>query len=264
MLSIMKHVRRKKLTQLTLSSIAKSIVLGSLLGDGCLRIYKGYKNAKFSIRHSNPQKEYLEWKVQKLRENEITGTISEAKPDGFSLEKKWIFQSHVKTELTQIYDLTHKIREKKLSIQRRWLNHLTPLALAIWWFDDGSLICGRRRGVFCTDGFDQKSCLLLQAYLKSVCDVSVTVKPIYRKALNKSYYRLWLSTSQLQKLLRIILPEVPLVWDIFEKKMIIRYKNPDLQQRWISELIEHLSVLENSRKYWIIQKLRERYSPILI
>lgn len=54
-------------------------------------------------------------------------------------QKKWIFQSAVSGQLTEIHNLTHQKNKKK--IKRAWLNHLTPLSLAIWWYDDGSLIC---------------------------------------------------------------------------------------------------------------------------
>lgn len=259
---LQQHIRKKQLANISLSSRAKNVILGSILGDGCLRIYKGYKNAKFSIRHSHDQKNYLKWKVQILRSHGIIGCISKAKPDGFSKKPKWIFQSHVTEQLTQIHQVTHPHNQMK--IRRRWLNHLTPEALAIWWFDDGSLICHRRRGVFCTDSFDTKSCQLLKQYLLKVWNVRVTVKPIYRKKSNKSYPRLWMCSSELQKFLRIIVAHAPLVWELFEKKMIICYKDPILQKRWISEILEHVNGLENDQKHSIVRKLRERYSPILI
>jgi hypothetical protein len=259
---IQQHIRRKRLTNVSLSSQAKSIILGSILGDGCLRIYKGYKNAKFSIRHSDTQRDYLKWKVNILRLHDVTGTISVSKPDGFSKNVKWIFQSHVTAELTAIHKITHP--NNKIEIQRAWLNHLTPLSLAVWWFDDGSLINSGRRGVFCTDSFDLKSCQILKQYLQKVWGIMVKVKPIHRKTLNKSYQRLWICTSELKKLLRIIVPFVPLIWEIFEKKMIIRYKDPILQQRWISELLDQLEKEKKEKTKLIICKLRERYSPILI
>ncbi|PIR02174.1 MAG: hypothetical protein COV62_02125, partial [Candidatus Nealsonbacteria bacterium CG11_big_fil_rev_8_21_14_0_20_35_11] len=51
-----------------LSKNCKEIILGSLLGDGSLRIHKSYKNARFSFRHSVNQKEYFFWKAGQLKE----------------------------------------------------------------------------------------------------------------------------------------------------------------------------------------------------
>lgn len=260
-MKIEQHIRRKRLAQISLSNHAKSIILGSLLGDGCLRIYKGYKNAKFSIRHSDIQKDYLDWKKTFLVSGGVSGTISKGKPDGFSKQIKWIFQSHVSEELSKIHEVTHK--QNKLKIQRTWLNHLTADSLAIWWFDDGSLTSLRRRGVFCTDGFDEKSCLILSQYLQKVWKVRVSVKPIFRKESNKSYYRLWLCTSELKIFLRIIIPHVPLIWDMFDKKILVCYKDPFLQQRWISEIFYLLKDRENDDTKPFFDKFRERYSPML-
>lgn len=256
-MNVQNHVYRKQITKISLSSDAKSLILGSLLGNGCLRICKGYKNAKFSICHSNEQKNYLEWKANILFGS--SGTI--CKPDGFSKEVKWVLQSHVSEKFTQIHQVTHKLN--KLNIRRTWLNHFTELSLAIWWFDNGSLICHRRRGVLCTDGFDEKSCLLLSHYLLKVWKISVKVKPIYRQKYEKYYYRLWFSTEELKKFLTIIAPYTPPILDLFEKKMIICYKDQVLQQRWISELISLLDDEKNLKVKAFLEKFRERYSPTI-
>ena len=254
-MKIEQHIRRKRLAQISLSNHAKSIILGSLLGDGCMRIYKGDKNAKFSIRHSDTQKEYLDWKKTFLGFGGVSGTIT------ISKQNASFFQSHVSEELSKIHEVTHK--QNKLKIQRTWLNHLTASSLAVWWFDDGSLTSLRRRGVFCTDGFDEKSCLILSKYLQKVWNVRVSVKPIVRKESNKSYYRLWLCTSELKIFLKIIIPHVPLIWEMFDKKILVCYKDPFLQQRWISEVFSLLKDRENTDTKPFFDKFRERYSPML-
>lgn len=258
-MKIEQHIRRKRLAQISLSNHAKSIILGSLLGDGYMRIYKGYKNATFSIRHSDTQKEYLDWKNHFLGFGGVSGTISFSK--NTSCATVFQFQSHVSEELSTIHEVTHK--QNKLKIQRTWLNHLTASSLAVWWFDDGSLTSLRRRGVFCTDGFDEKSCLILSKYLQKVWNVRVSVKPIVRKESNKSYYRLWLCTSELKIFLKIIIPHAPLIWEMFDKKILICYKDPFLQQRWISEVFSLLKDRENTHTKPFFDKFRERYSPML-
>jgi hypothetical protein len=260
-MNIEQHIRRKRLANISLSNQAKSIILGSLLGNGYLRIYKGYKNATFSIRHTDSQKEYLTWKKAFLDSGGISGTMSKSKPDDSPEEIKWIFQSHVSTELTGIINVTHK--QNKLKIRRTWLNHLTASSLAVWWCDAGSLTSLRRRGVFCTDGFDEKSCLILSQYLQKVWNVRASMKPIFRKKYNKYYYRLWLCSSELKTFLRIVIPHTPLIWDLFEKKIIICYKDRYLQQRWISEVFSLLKDRENNDTKEFFDRFRERYSPML-
>jgi hypothetical protein len=38
------------------SDQARAIIFGSLLGDGSLKIHNGYKNARFSYRHSKTKR----------------------------------------------------------------------------------------------------------------------------------------------------------------------------------------------------------------
>ena len=51
-----------------ISNRCREIVLGSLLGDGSLRMRKKYNNARLEIRHSVIQKDYFFWKAKELKE----------------------------------------------------------------------------------------------------------------------------------------------------------------------------------------------------
>ena len=238
---------RKKLAKISLSTTCKAIVIGSLLGDGSLKKYSGYKNARLSIRHSITQEDYFLYKVSLLEEiAPPSGGIQRQKPSGFSKEEKLLFQSSATEELTAIYESCYV--DNKLEIQRKWLNHLTPLGLLIWWLDDGSIIGNGRKGVFCTDGFSHDAVCLLGKYLDVVWGVYATISPV-NNTTRKEQYRLWLSTEELKKFIRI----VALRADARERaaalfkatpkmlcKIILLYKEPELQQRWISELKEAL------------------------
>ena len=264
------EVRRQKvyntLMSLTpLSYRCKEIILGSLLGDGALEIPKGYKNARFSFRHSVSQKEYFFWKVNQLKEISSEGCVwkqGKNGKDGWG-KTKFRYQSLTLKPLTELYRLTY--RKGKKRIRRKWLNMLTPLSLAIWWLDDGSLVAGSRQGVFCTDGFSYKEVQLLGRYLRKVWKVETKVGKIKRKP-NKEYYRLWIrSSNELKKFLRIILPYIP-VQEMLPK-VILLYKDSQLQQRWISE-VSRLSKFSRQvveeyyiRKKKIWKNFREWYSP---
>ena len=43
------------------------ILIGPLLGDGCLRIMGRCKFPAFSVSHSEKQKDYVFWKYEKLK-----------------------------------------------------------------------------------------------------------------------------------------------------------------------------------------------------
>lgn len=237
-----------------LSERCKEIILGSLLGDGSLRIHEPYRNARFAFRHSAIQKEYFSWKARELAEiagdQSVWQQGSKKKPDGWG-ETKLRFQSRALPALTEIFRLVHK--HGKPRIRRKWLNVLTPLSLAVWWMDDGSLVADSRQGVFCTDGFSLEEVRILDRYMKKVRGIRTTIGQVGKT----NRYRLWIrSTGALQKFLRLILPHISVASML--PKVLLLYRDPRLQQRWISEVVQrshfHRAVVEkhlrDKKKRW--------------
>lgn len=216
-----------------LSENTKAIILGSVLGDGSLKLHPGYANARFSFRHSEKQSDYFWWKANRLKEisgEKFAWHQNKDGKDGWGTAK-YRFCSQALPALTEMLKLVQP--KNKFEIRRKWLNLLTPLSLAIWWQDDGSIIANGRKGVLCTDGFTKPEVQLLQRYLEIVWHVHTVVGP---KNKANSQFRLWFrSTEQLQSFLRIILPYIAVEQMI--PKFILLYHNRQLQQRWISEVV---------------------------
>ena len=225
-------LQMKALANLSLSHTEFSVIMGGLLGDGSLKLYAGYKNARYSFRHSTRQANYFYSKCSLLSTISSANCIFEQPADGFSKLPKLRYQSKALEPLTSIWAQTHK--KNQLVIRRRWLNHLTPLSLAIWWFDDGSIVGGGRQGCLCTDGFTEGECNILARYLLVVWGVRARVGPV-RRSRGTVYFRLWLSTNQLKSFLDIILPHLTHAEMVY--KCIIHYKSNALQQRWISHIL---------------------------
>jgi len=224
------------MTKSFLSDKCKEIIFGSLLGDGSLKIHEPYKNPRFSFRHTIKQQEYFFWKVNQLKE--ISGEKCWWRQEKNGLGGVMLrYQSIATDSLIDLYELTHK--NNLLIIRRKWLNQLTPLSLAVWWLDDGSLITNSRRGVICTDPFSYDEQKLLARYLLKVWSIKVHIgktKRLYDGKI-REYYRLWIrSSEELIKLLRLILPHIEIASML--PKVLLLYKNLDLQQRWISEVIK--------------------------
>lgn len=220
--------------QSSLSDQCRAIVLGAILGDGSLKLHKPYKNARFSFRHSVNQKDYFFWKAKLLKEVCGEKFFWRQKQDGLGGDKLR-FQSAALEELTKLYHLTHE--KGQMRVRRKWLNMLTPLSLAVWWLDDGSLIVNSRRGVLCTDPFSLEEQKILARYLDKVWDVKVHIASTTRmhNGRKRTYYRLWIrSSEELQKFLRIILPHIQV--SSMLPKVLLLYKDSQLQQRWISEV----------------------------
>lgn len=229
-----------------LSKTGEEVILGSLLGDGSIAINPNYKNARLSFRHSVLQKEYFWWKVSLLKEISGPSCTWEQPADGYSQSPKLRYQSLALPVLTDIYQLVTK--DKKKVVSRKWLNKLTPLGLAAWWLDDGSII-GVRKGVFCTDGYSRKEAEIIKQYFKIVWGLNTTVGEIHRPG-GKTFTRVYLrSTEELRRFLLIILPQVKVPQML--PKVLLLYKDPILQQRWVSEVIRLTGFSEETVNFWL-------------
>lgn len=254
--------RRRTITTLLMEKIVPlsdqttEIIYGSLLGDGSLQLHKGYANARFSFRHSEQQAAYFYWKVEMLKEISSTSSVFVQKADGYSHRPKLRYQSRALPALTALHNITSK--HNQLRIRRTWLNNMSALSLAVWWFDDGSLIANSRKGVFCTDGFDKESVKILAKYLEIVWNIRTHVAPVKRPrhGTQNEYWRLWIrSTDEMKKFLRIILPHT-CVEELLPKVLLL-YSDSKFQQRWISE-VQTLTdfSLETIEKYVSAKKSR--------
>jgi recombination protein RecA len=120
-----------------LSDFQWDVVRGSLLGDGSLSAPKKphSKGVKFRLGHGVKQRDYLKWKMSLL--SNIPGSYWENEGgDSF-----WD-----STPLPELHDLrrtAYKLGVKQFD--EKYLASLSPLALALWYMDDGSLqIRGKR------------------------------------------------------------------------------------------------------------------------
>lgn len=217
------------------------VLLGTLLGDGSLKINKNYANARFAMRHAVRYSNWFYWKAAKLGELASPKAVHTQPPSKGSYGKTDMlrFQTLTNAELTKIHSIVTK--NNKMAIKRSWLNHLTPLALMCWWLDDGALIANWRQGCFCCEGFSKKEQEILVQYLRKVWQVKARVvpHPIKQKEngiVINAYMasRIKLGTTELKKFLRIIMPYVPCEDMIY--KVCVRYADSRLQQRWISEV----------------------------
>ena len=137
-----------------LSPQQRQVVLGGLMGDGNLspsRI-KGSLGTRFRMGHSAKELDYLDWKAS------LFGNIGQsrrvnAKGAGF-------------VDLTPLPELA-ELREAvywgdgKKTLSYEYLKALTPLALAVWYMDDGSTREGSGRSdshsEICVEAFSQGS-----------------------------------------------------------------------------------------------------------
>lgn len=202
------------------------------------------------MRHSIVQQEYFYWKAEQLKEISTAKCCRVQPPDGWSKNEKLHYHSRSFPELTELYQLTHA-EEGKLAFREEWLAMLSPLSLLVWWLDDGSLIKNSRQGVFCCEGFPLEDIVILRDFLKEHWNLTV------HTARRGIYHQLrFYSTEELKKFFRLTLPHfaVPSMLP----KVLLLYRDLELQQRWISEVNELTGISMDVIQHYVDEK-RQRW-----
>ena len=117
------------------------ILVGSLLGDGCLRIMRKCRVPAFSVSHSEEQKDYVFWKYEKLRRFIKTSPWREERIYHKDRNRKtfsWRFQTLSNEVFSDLYDTFYKDGKKIIPENIHELLKDSPLALAVWLMDDGN------------------------------------------------------------------------------------------------------------------------------
>lgn len=138
----------------------KEILVGKLLGDGCLEINGLYP--RFKIDQTRSQKDYVFWLFEKYKK--VSGRVPYQIKHFDKRTKKiyyhWRFSTNSLPLFTHWYNLFYK--DKKKVIPKNINEYLSPLTLAVWYMDDGY----RRRdcnGVYlCTSCYKSSEQIVLQ------------------------------------------------------------------------------------------------------
>ena len=121
---------------ISLSREQKSILFGTILGDGYLQ-KTGEKNSRLRLEHGKKQKEYLLWKVKKL--NSLFQGKAKYLERIHPISKKtygyWRHQSQSTPYLGKLRKIFYPEGKKK--IPEKLEKYLTPLMFAVWYMDDG-------------------------------------------------------------------------------------------------------------------------------
>jgi len=115
----------------------ESILLGTILGDGYLQ-KTGLRNARLKLEHGEGQKEYLLWKGKQFPRLFLGKPVylERLHPKTNHVYKYWRWQSNSTPILGTWHRLFYKNGKKCLPQDLvKLLNQ--PLALAVWYMDDG-------------------------------------------------------------------------------------------------------------------------------
>ncbi len=144
----------------SLTQLQRSVIIGSVLGDGYLRIVPGRKNAFLEINHSWSAKEYVDWKFDLLKSICRSGP---KKRNGNGSRIAYRFTTRQHPEITELYNLFYQEKRKRIP---QTLS-LDPIVMAIWFMDDGSR-CGKDNLYLNTQQFSLEEQEMFRAKLKEL------------------------------------------------------------------------------------------------
>ncbi len=173
----------------SLTRFQKSLITGTILGDGYLRIIPGRKNAFLEINHSFSQKQYADCKFEKLK-NICISKPKIRKGNGSRIAYRFYTKQHPKlTEFyNNFYENSYKIVPDNLK--------LDVVALSVWFMDDGSK-CGNSNFYLNTQHFSKDCQINLLKYLERI-----GLKAKLNK--DKNYYRIRFFNSSISKLKELL------------------------------------------------------------
>lgn len=184
-----------------LTEIQKQFLLGTMLGDGHIELNTSKRLARFSISHGSKQLGYIKWK------SDILYNISRG------VKKHIIHNNQVNTDYT-IYRLSTTSTEDLLDMRNLFYHNktkvitkdllkcrLSPLSLAVWVSDDGTLNKSKRIDI-CSDSFTYKEHVLLKKLIYN--NFNINAKIIKHKGNNRLHF----TVKETRKLVSIIEPHM--------------------------------------------------------
>ena len=114
---------------------SRNLLIAMLLGDGSIS-----NNYVFKVAHAESQKDYLEWKIKQLNENGIrnNGIKSYIKTSGYTTGTPVYYtQLNIVPFIKVLRRVVYK--DGKVIGNRKLLNRITPMGVAIWYMYDGHI-----------------------------------------------------------------------------------------------------------------------------
>lgn len=171
----------------SLSEAQRSVIIGSLLGDGSMRCKA---NALMEINHSIAQREYVDWKYRQLADF-VRVAPKERSGNGRRVAYRFVTLS--RPELTPFWRAFYRDGRKVVPELL-----LTPLALAVWFMDDG---CKSYRSIYLnTQQFDLESQERLVKLLKEQWGIDATLNK------DKTYRRIRIAVHSVPKFKDLVMP----------------------------------------------------------
>jgi recombination protein RecA len=195
-----KQRKYELLKAVPLTKEQREMVIGSLLGDGCIAPHgRKNKSYRFVVGHCEKQKDLVYLKKAILAN--FVNTVSIRSDKNSTM---YNFSTIVHHEFKSIYDLFYD-NGKKI-IRDELFQYITPRSLAFWIMDDGSSGFNQNKIYLRlhTEGFTESENIKLQTMLKTNFDVRSKVCKYNRN--DKVYCYLSINKENTIKVSRLVEP----------------------------------------------------------
>jgi len=190
-------------SKINLNREQRDIIIGLMLGDGCLETQTNGRTYRLKIEQSLLHKAYVDWLYDKLKNLVLTKPKEKKKRIMEKSYQNYGFQTissgNLRFFAQQFYDKNS--RTKKIPKNIRKL--LNPLALAIWFMDDGQIKSKKHRALLINSQCFSKSDLrLLQNALRNRFGIETKLKK------ERTGHRIYLLSKTICKFLAIVKPYI--------------------------------------------------------
>lgn len=220
---------------------SRNLLIGMLLGDGSIS-----NNFVYKIAHCETQKDYLEWKIKQLNNHGIknNGIKSYIKTKGFNIGVP-VYYTQLK--IIPFIKVLRRVfyNNKKIIGNRKLLNRLDALGIAIWYMDDGHLNIRTTKNKI--HGFyvkvstckPKEEVQIIIDYFKEVWDIKFYM---FHEGKQKDSYSLCCGTKEGLKFISIVEPYVKQVPSMLHKiqfDLSQREKKLYIKSPWSNERKSH-------------------------
>jgi len=181
----------------------KAILIGLVLGDGYLTPFVGAsRKSRMEAKGDDKNLSYLKWLHLQLKPL----GVSDLKPKKNYHQHR--FYTKTTSEIGDLRSLFYPNGKKVIPSNIKELLR-TPLSLAVWYQDDGTLDCRSKyhyNALFATYCFSFRECELLADALRENFNLNATICKC--KMRGKIRFRLYITSSSMDSFIRLVKPYI--------------------------------------------------------
>ena len=213
----MQGQRRGKFEIVELSRLQRSVLVGTLLGDGCLALHG--RNPRLHVKHKGSHRALVDFKRQVFEDYTSMAVHEFDQRLGGKLFPCAQFATRTSTAFLEWYHLFY--RDGRKVVPREIDQLLSPLGLAVWFMDDGA---ADHAGVtFQTHSFSLDEVQLLSRAMDDLFHLATRIRK------NRDRWIIYVPAASMDRLQSLVRP-----WLLaeFAYKFARRSRNPVETKRW--------------------------------